>query len=559
MRAAGACTRLLLPESESIYVVVPVRISNDCNGSAFVLFFGRYGSRSKKNAANLLQRATHMHRRNQPRMSIVEALERAEWETNVDALFPLHRCLLDESEDAKGMEKVIATFVASLGLHLRISNAEVEVGQASQVPNDLLGFPAFVHIAVSWPWKQPQAQAACVALLLQKLHPGFANRLYRPRPLPQGDESLKVNVLQHAVERGCAPVVVDKVFKAQPQQSCALAPAAVACLCLEHASSIGGFASMTQQMLARRLSWRILSEGWTNDSASIHTGNGTAWFVPPCVKARELKMALTKFAEEQLRHEWQRQSRQRAGDGGTDDEGLDHQDGLGVDGDKAGSDDAWMVVPERQEVVHRGGAAEQQVRAGIDKWHKVRSRQPSRQHPNLAKIAPLAAALETKKSAATGNGLPNSGGGLLEAVIPASAPSPWKESFELAFVRPCVEVIKSFLQEELQIGSRKLRGLRELCEVRKKCRLSSDCLFAVPNGRLHLTSPIISPMATTTCVLTPVPGSHGRLSRHLQGDRNQVRRARPRSRSVQSPCCRGLQGGRGPSRHTFGRQASADA
>eukprot|EP00750_Incisomonas_marina_P011227 INCI16357.10.p2 GENE.INCI16357.10~~INCI16357.10.p2 ORF type:complete len:681 (-),score=132.13 INCI16357.10:51-2093(-) len=409
-----------------------------------------YGSRPKQAAAELLQRAVQLRSKRKSNMSIVEALERAEWSTNVADLFPIHRRLLHEDGDVVGLAADVADFIASLDPYLQVSDEEVGRGglASRDVPEKLLSFPAFVHIAVSWPWQKASSQAECVSLLLKKLHPGFVDRLYRPRPLPQGDDRLKVNVFQHAVERGCAPAVLHEVFKSRPQQSSAVTPAAVAEICGQHAFTVGAYASMTQEILARRLAWRISSEDWEQDPASHHTGNGTAWFVPPCVKARELKVALTRFAEELLRHEWQRQSRQGPEvDGDT--ELLDEDDA-------DASDEEWMVVPKRQEVVHCRPV--QRRKSTIERTHTLRAA-PSEPRLKMSKISP------EQRTNSAADLLKNMNDGSLESIISTSMPNPWATSFELAFVRPCLAVLKSFLQQELQLAAENLTKLRELCEV----------------------------------------------------------------------------------------------
>ncbi len=50
------------------------------------------------------------------------------------------------------------------------------------------------------------------------------------------------------------------------------------------------------QILRTRLRARVARASWEQD-VDAHHGNGAAGFVPPCVKAREIKQLLTAHAE----------------------------------------------------------------------------------------------------------------------------------------------------------------------------------------------------------------------------------------------------------------------
>ena len=253
-----------------------------------IWFALRGGKRSVRKAAKLLDSA-HALQANDPTSltSLVEALEHAEWLLEKSKLPPLHQQLLQQVPNRQRFMQVLrqCNFATPSTKHR---------GRGSLFYDDFNA--PFLHYAVSTRWADYETQRWVVCQLIPHV---FLGQLYKSRPSRNVEG---ISAFHLALRRRCHPSVIQAVLDALPNQAESVSGNALAELSEfyqdESKNEVSICAAVATTSLRIRLAARIENEAWDMDRHA--TINGVTGFVPPCVKARELKMLLSEQAESML-------------------------------------------------------------------------------------------------------------------------------------------------------------------------------------------------------------------------------------------------------------------
>ena len=348
------------------------------------------GRRKAAVATQLLNRAAELQLPTGRGATQVEALELAEWELDRDRLPRLQQILLDEVPSRAVFREVLtgASFDSS-------------------------GDPPFLHLAVATRWTSEEDQRWAVSQLARALPPAFVSLAYCPRPCPRrAFEAL--NVLQLALNRLCGPKVLGAILAATGGEVLAeqCAGTSLPQLAGIYAHDAAALGAIVETILDRRLKARIRHAWWEQDA---HGGGkaGTAGFVPPPIKTRELKTLLTTHAESLL------SIAGAAGSAGTP--VAREVDYSGQPDQASNTQDAWMLDEGR-----------------VDGKQEDESAEPT------ATRSPAAA-----RSVAMNQVLPL--GATIGGITAVSRMrrrqsdvrrNPWPQTFQLGFLRPALRVLR---------------------------------------------------------------------------------------------------------------------
>ena len=170
------------------------------------------------------------------------------------------------------------------------------------------------------------------------------------------------------------------------------------------------------QLCRVRLAGRVRDEAWQEDEDCGH-GNGSAGFVPPSVKARELARALADHAESKLAQ----QTAFEADEDGSD----DHQESAAsvhnTDDDRGDDFGAFNDVVDDDFATPR-----------LDS-----------NAPKSSTVVPI----------------------MLRSASMASQTRPWTRNFRDGFVSPILVVLKEFLRDEIESASTRTAQLVSLCAL----------------------------------------------------------------------------------------------
>ena len=348
------------------------------------------GRRKAAVATQLLNRAAELQLPTGRGATQVEALELAEWELDRDRLPRLQQILLDEVPS-------------------RAVFREVLTGASFDSSSD----PPFLHLAVATRWTSEEDQRWAVSQLARALPPAFVSLAYCPRPCPRrAFEAL--NVLQLALNRLCGPKVLGAILAATGGEVLAeqCAGTSLPQLAGIYAHDAAALGAIVETILDRRLKARIRHAWWEQDA---HGGGkaGTAGFVPPPIKTRELKTLLTTHAESLL------SIAGAAGSAGTP--VAREVDYSGQPDQASNTQDAWMLDEGR-----------------VDGKQEDESAEPT------ATRSPAAA-----RSVAMNQVLPL--GATIGGITAVSRMrrrqsdvrrNPWPQTFQLGFLRPALRVLR---------------------------------------------------------------------------------------------------------------------
>lgn len=158
-----------------------------------------WGRRSTPHIRAMLDRAAR-HRRADPRISLVEAMERAEWLQRRPRIDGLHRMLVKHVEDTRAIADEIQRVQK-----LWANTSEQDRPASLQCP--------FLHVAVCTRWQNPEHQLWVVERLLARLPKAYLQYRYLPAPCDRRVDS-PMNVLQFAIKRRCPPKILRAITKA---------------------------------------------------------------------------------------------------------------------------------------------------------------------------------------------------------------------------------------------------------------------------------------------------------------------------------------------------------